>query len=542
MTTLGAVVEASPEKVDPAAQPDAAYIGLEHIESGTKRLCGVGKASDVRSAKSVFRAGDILYGKLRPYLKKIFRPDFSGVCSTDILVLRATAAAEPAFVEYVISTPGFTNFAMANSAGINLPRTSYQKLAEYPILLPPLPEQRRIVARLEALEARSRRARERLAAVPAQLTQARQSLLASAFRGDLTADWRERNPRVEAIETTLRRVKIDASRTGRSASDERISGVAGLSVGNVGPLPPRGWIKLPLLNVARLESGHTPSREHSEYWGGDVPWISIPDARRSHGQTINETATSTNRLGIANSAARILPAGTVCLSRTASVGYVTVMGRPMATSQDFANWLCSEALVPEFLMMAFLAEGEHLLSFGRGSTHTTIYYPELKALYITLPSVSEQHEIVRRLTAAFTKLDAAARAQAAAVDAIDRLDLAVLDRAFSGKLVPQDRNDESASVLLIRIQKERESESAIFEIKPRKTKPAMKTITNEFVKDAIQRLPHDNFSFDDLREAVSGNYDHLSQIVISLLGETKPVMKQSFDRKSKKMHFQRTTQ
>jgi type I restriction enzyme S subunit len=138
-----------------------------------------------------------------------------------------------------------------------------------------------------------------------------------------------------------------------------------------------------------------------------------------------------------NSAARLLPAGTVCLSRTASVGYVTVMEKPMATSQDFANWLCSDALMPEFLMMAFLAEGEHLLSFGRGSTHTTIYYPELKALHIFLPPLPEQHEIVRRLSAAFARLDAAASAHAAAVAALDRLDQSLLARAFSGGLVPQ---------------------------------------------------------------------------------------------------------
>ncbi|ATC64806.1 hypothetical protein CMV30_12980 [Nibricoccus aquaticus] len=311
--------------------------------------------------------------------------------------------------------------------------------------LPPLSEQRRIVAQLEALEVRSRRARAKLAEVPAQLAQARLSLLATAFRGGLTADWRKANPEIQTLETTLQRVRFESSRTGRSASDEKIPGVAGLSVGDIGPPAPNGWLKLPLLSVARLESGHTPSREHPEYWGGDVPWISIPDARRAHGQTIESTASFTNALGLENSAARLLPAGTVCLSRTASVGYVTVMGKPMATSQDFANWLCSEALVPQFLMMAFLAEGEHLLSFGRGSTHTTIYYPELKALHISLPPVAEQHEIVRRLNGAFLRLNAAAAAHATAVANLDHLDQSLLARAFSGGLVPQHPN-EGASI------------------------------------------------------------------------------------------------
>ena len=119
------------------------------------------------------------------------------------------------------------------------------------------------------------------------------------------------------------------------------------------------------------------------------------------------------------------------------------MEKPMSTSQDFANWLCSDALLPDYLMMAFLAEGEHLLSFGRGSTHTTIYYPELKALHIFLPPLDEQREIVRRLDSALSKLDKVAAAQAAAIAELDRLDQALLARAFSGRLVPQSASAPS---------------------------------------------------------------------------------------------------
>src|SRR5438874_10867961 len=97
------------------------------------------------------------------------------------------------------------------------------------------------------------------------------------------------------------------------------------------PAPP-GWEWVRLQDVARLETGHTPSREHPEYWDGDIPWIGIKDATGSHGRTILDTFQHTNQLGIDNSSARLLPARTVCLSRTASVGYVVVMGRPMATS------------------------------------------------------------------------------------------------------------------------------------------------------------------------------------------------------------------
>ena len=119
------------------------------------------------------------------------------------------------------------------------------------------------------------------------------------------------------------------------------------------------WIRLK--DVARLESGHTPSRRRPEWWGGDVPWLALPDIRKLHGKYAYETAENTNDAGLANSSARLLPIGTVCVSRTASIGFVTLLGRPMATSQDFCNWICDpDRLDPDFLMYAFMAAQKHL--------------------------------------------------------------------------------------------------------------------------------------------------------------------------------------
>jgi hypothetical protein len=146
-----------------------------------------------------------------------------------------------------------------------------------------------------------------------------------------------------------------------------------------------------------MGTGHTPSRSRSDYWGGEIPWIGIRDANAHHGRAIRETAQTITPAGIANSAAVIHPAGTVCLSRTASVGYVVKMDRDMATSQDFATWTCSEALDPDYLMMALQAEGQEIRRFGEGSTHTTIYFPALKAFHIALPPIAEQRRIVTKL-------------------------------------------------------------------------------------------------------------------------------------------------
>jgi type I restriction enzyme S subunit len=180
---------------------------------------------------------------------------------------------------------------------------------------------------------------------------------------------------------------------GRAATEGVIPGRYALSVGKPDIEPPHGWSWTALSSVARLETGHTPSRKHPEYWDGDVPWIGIRDATGNHGLMIHKTNQYTNSLGIENSSARVLPANTVCLSRTASVGYVVVMGVPMATSQDFVNWVCGDAIDYRFLKYILLAEHDSLLRFASGTTHQTIYFPEAKAFHVCLPLKQEQIRI-----------------------------------------------------------------------------------------------------------------------------------------------------
>lgn len=159
------------------------------------------------------------------------------------------------------------------------------------------------------------------------------------------------------------------------------------------PAPP-GWRWVELATMARLESGHTPSRGHPEYWGGAIPWIGIADAKANDGGTIADTLEHISELGTQNSSARLLPKDSVCLSRTASVGYVVVMGKPMTTSQDFVNWVCGPSLHHDFLKYLLMSEGDDLLRFASGAVHQTIYYPEAKAFHICCPSLPEQRRIV----------------------------------------------------------------------------------------------------------------------------------------------------
>jgi len=186
---------------------------------------------------------------------------------------------------------------------------------------------------------------------------------------------------------------------GRQATASVIPGRWALSVGDPGTEPPAGFCWFPLISLARLESGHTPSRGAPSYWNGDIPWIGIRDATGNHGRVIYSTNESVTEDGIANSSSRVLPAGTVCLSRTASVGYVVSMGRPMATSQDFVNWVCGERLRPMYLHYILLSEQESIRRFAVGSVHPTVYYPEAKAFHVCIPDMAEQDAILAVLRA-----------------------------------------------------------------------------------------------------------------------------------------------
>lgn len=391
----------------------------------------------------------------------IFRGEIENCCFQNTLVrFQANEAIEQEFAllmfRHYMHSGRFQTIARWTT---NIAHLGASRFADLQIPLPPIAEQKRIVGKIEELfseldagEGSLRRARQQLGVY-------RQSLLKQAFEGKLTAVWRSQNSDLlESPQQLLDRITQPSQpRGGREASIEIIEGVGGLSVNRPKKSAPVGWDWVPLLRIARQETGHTPSRTHPEYWDGEFRWLGIPDARIHHGGLIEDTLQRITREGLDNSSARLLPAGTVCLSRTASVGYVCIMGSSMATSQDFATWSCTAALVPEFLMYAILSEGEKIRRFGKGTTHTTIYFPEIRALHIALPIPSEQKEIVRLLDAQFEVIEQNEQEIDAALKRSETLRQAILKKAFTGQLVAQDPADEPASFLLERMRSAREA-------------------------------------------------------------------------------------
>lgn len=144
-------------RIDPqtVAGPDTPYVGLEDIGQGTGTIVSVGRASSATSQKSIFAAGDILFGKLRPNLKKVARPDFDGICSTDIVVFRAKSEVDADFAFRVLSSEPVIEHAVAQSAGTKMPRAHASSVLNFTTNLPPLKEQRRIAEVLRSASAAS---------------------------------------------------------------------------------------------------------------------------------------------------------------------------------------------------------------------------------------------------------------------------------------------------------------------------------------------------------------------------------------------------
>lgn len=193
-----------------------------------------------------------------------------------------------------------------------------------------------------------------------------------------------------------------------------------------------GWKWHRLTSIARLATGHTPSRRCLEYWNGDIPWIQLPDIRALDGRVAMDTSEHVNALGIENSAAVRLPAGTVCLSRTASVGFVTIMGRAMATSQDFVNWVCGPELDPAFLMHLLIACRKPIRDLGSGATHHTIYFPTVEQFSVCVPGVDSQREIVAALSAQLGAAEGVIARCRQELAGIEALPAALLRAAFNG--------------------------------------------------------------------------------------------------------------
>lgn len=129
---FGGCVSRITELVSPQDLGDDPYVGLEHLGKGTLRVIGHGTSREVTSTKRRFREGDILFGRLRPYLRKVARAPFRGVCSTDIRVFRARPGVDQGFLYYSMASEGFLSHASSGSEGTRMPRAHRETSRVFP--------------------------------------------------------------------------------------------------------------------------------------------------------------------------------------------------------------------------------------------------------------------------------------------------------------------------------------------------------------------------------------------------------------------------
>lgn len=470
MATLGQLTSPSKEKVEPDDRPDAPYLSLEHIESGTGRILGQGVGSDVGSTKAVFRAGDVLYGKLRPYLNKVCIPDFDGICSTDILVFPQSEFVDSRYLLSLLMQPSVVEFANHNMSGVQLPRIRFDKLAGLEMPLAPLPEQKRIVAKVEALLERVNAARARLARLPAILKRFRQSILAAACSGQLTAEWREDTASpatgaelLQQIAQERQAAQADSRRSRRHDSDEADSSGAVPVTWEV----PDTWEWATISDLLHYErsAAYGVLQPGADLPKG-VPFVRVCDLA-------NGTVDTSQIKKIAPEIDKQYPrtrlqGDEVLVSLVGTIGRIAVAPKAVAGANVARAIgmlpLCPHVL-PQFLRFALEnpAKNTELVDLAREVARKTLNLGLLKAVTVPLPPEAEQREIVRRVEELFALADGIEAHVRAATVRAERMPQAILARAFRGELVPTEadlaraegRNYEPASVLLERIQETR---------------------------------------------------------------------------------------
>lgn len=407
---LGAVCYASKEKSNDFSN-EIKYIGLEHLEKD-KGIVGFSSADKVKSTKNAFQEGQILYGRLRPYLNKHDIASFSGVCSTDILVFEASVLVANVLVDKFFNLPFFIEYVVANSKGINLPRVSEKTILNTTFPLPPLSEQQHIVERIEELFAKLDEAKERLQEVADNFAVRKAAILHEAFTGELTKQWRLEN----------------------GVSDE-------------------SWEEKTLQDVCSMKitdgTHKTPVYCDSEK---GVKFLSAKDitAEKICWDNIKYIVPELHEELYKRLAPQV---DDVLLAKNGTTGVAAIV----ETDDIFDIYVTLAVLRPEksIIYPLYLLKvvnsplckeqfAQHLTGIGVPNLHLR----DIKEVLIPLPTLPEQDEIVRLIDDLLARERSAQQATEQALASIDLMKKSILARAFRGELGTNKASEASALELL----------------------------------------------------------------------------------------------
>ena len=333
-------------------------------------------------------------------------------------------------------------------SGTTVESIEFKRLKNFSIPLPPLPEQHRIVAKIETLFTRLDAGVSALVTLKTQLKRYRQAVLKSAMEGKLTAKWREEHKgELEPASVLLERIKAER----KKRLGEKYKELPPVDTEGLAELPD-GW---EWVRTGQLCECIVPNRDKPKSFAGNIPWITLPDftgkillQNSATGQGLTLEEIRCNR-------ARLIPEGSVVMSCVGRFGISAVLGCDAVINQQLHAFLIPKGLSAKYLAYSIRTQEQYL---NKISTSTTIAYLNKKkcnSVPVPLPPTLEQHCIVIEIECYLSITDEVLVQIEDTIVRAERLRQSILKRAFEGKLVPQDPNDEPASRLLERIRKEK---------------------------------------------------------------------------------------
>ena len=473
-TTLGAAISPERPRGLPAEHEGSPFVGLEHVEAHTTRLLGSVPAETMRSSGVCFVQGDVLYGRMRPYLNKVWLADRAGLCSGEFIVFPGTAAFHGGFLRYRLNAQDFMGFADHTTSG-DRPRADFSDLSRFPILLPPLGEQVRIADRIDELFTDLTAGVAALERVRKKLKRYRSAVLHAAVTGRLTAQWRKTHgPASEPGDKLLARVLVERRRQWEERTLAKYTKDGRTPQTNwkaryVEPAPPtaddlpelpEGWCWA--ANQQLVETITSGSRDWSPFYDrGSGTFIMAKNVRmgwldRSYRQAVDPPSDHRDRARSQVNEHDLLVTivgantGDVCrVSEPLPEHYIcqsVALMRPVVP--NISEWMLTWFVAPSGAQSQF-----KIFTYGAGRPH--LGFDHLEQTLVALAPLAEQCAIVEVVNEKLSQIEAMEAEVARGLARAARLRQSILKAAFAGRLVPQDPSDEPAAVLLERIKSQR---------------------------------------------------------------------------------------
>lgn len=214
---------------------------------------------------------------------------------------------------------------------------------------------------------------------------------------------------------------------------------------------PNGWAMSTVGEVFRIVGGATPRTDDKSFWNGDIPWITPDDLSRHDGIFISRGRRSITRLGYDSTSTHMLTRESILFSSRAPIGYVAIAANPLCTNQGFKSLVPPGDVDPRFTYWYLRHMTPQIREMGSGTTFREMSKKRMATIPFPLVPLSDQRRIVSTLEERLSRVDSLESVASATLDRLKSVRYSILAAAFSGLLVPQDPDDEPASVILERI-------------------------------------------------------------------------------------------